>query len=47
MFTKEDLKVVTLSGKAATIQFGCRASYVKWDDDDEYDCSCCIGGFSK
>lgn len=46
MFTTEKSKIVTLSGKSAAIQFGNRGTQVNWDDDD-YDCACCIGGFSK
>lgn len=46
MFTTENIEIVTLSGKSAVIQLGSRGNQASWDDDD-YDCACCIGGFSK
>lgn len=47
MFTTEEIKIVTLSGKSVAVQFGSRGTQANWDDDDDYDCACCIGGFSK
>lgn len=41
------MEIITLSGNVATVQFGSRGSQSNWDDDDDYDCACCIGGFSK
>lgn len=42
----KDMEVVTMNGNVVTIQLGSRGSQSTWDDDD-YDCACCIGGFSK
>lgn len=44
---EENIKVNTISGKQTTIKLGCQNKLKKPYDDDDYDCACCIGGFSK
>lgn len=47
MFIEKDLKIIALSGNSGSIKFGTCVPQSNWDDDDDYDCACCIGGFSK
>ena len=46
MRLEENIKVQTLSGEQATLQLG-RQNNLTNSYDDDYDCACCIGGFSK